>query len=62
MYKKGDFIIESNEALCQGVYRMLLRGDTQYITSAGQFVNILLEGKYLRRPISVCDVEPGLLT
>lgn len=41
---------------------MTLRGDTQYITAPGQFVNIELVGRYLRRPISVCDVEDGVLT
>ena len=41
---------------------MKLQGNTQEITRAGQFVNIYIEGKFLRRPISVCDVEDGLLT
>lgn len=62
MYKKGKFIIESNRSLCQDIYRMTLSGDTSCITSPGQFVNIELVGKYLRRPISVCDVDGELLT
>ena len=41
---------------------MRLSGDTSEITGSGQFVNILLDGFYLRRPISVCDRENGLLT
>ena len=41
---------------------MVLKGDTSEITAAGQFVNIKLEGLYLRRPISVCDKEKDLLT
>ena len=41
---------------------MKLQGNTQEITRAGQFVNIYIEGKFLRRPISVCDVEDGRLT
>ena len=41
---------------------MKLSGDVSEITSPGQFVNIKLEGLYLRRPISVCDCENGVLT
>ena len=41
---------------------MALRGDTGAITAPGQFVNIALEGLYLRRPISVCNVEGDTLT
>ena len=41
---------------------MVLRGDTSAITAPGQFVNIQLDGLYLRRPISVCDVQGDLLT
>ncbi|MDO4515964.1 MAG: dihydroorotate dehydrogenase electron transfer subunit [Bacillota bacterium] len=41
---------------------MVLTGDTSAITGPGQFVNIALEGKFLRRPISVCDWAEGSLT
>ena len=41
---------------------MTLRGDTSAITAPGQFINIQLDGLYLRRPISVCDVSGDLLT
>lgn len=60
--KKGIFTILSNEALTSSVYRMTLEGDTSAITAPGQFVNIRLSGKFLRRPISVCDWEKGKLT
>ncbi len=60
--KKGIFEIASNDALTADVYRMTLRGDTSAITAPGQFVNIQLAGRFLRRPISVCDWEDGLLT
>lgn len=59
---KGIYTIQSNEALTQSVYRMRLAGDTQYITAPGQFVNIAIEGLYLRRPISVCDFDAESLT
>ena len=41
---------------------MTLGGDTSGIERPGQFVNIKLDGLYLRRPISVCDYEDGKLT
>ena len=60
--KQGIFEIVENIPLTENVFRMILRGDTSAITAPGQFVNILLEGLYLRRPISVCDVQGDLLT
>ena len=53
--KQGIFEIKSNIALTSTVYKMVLVGDTSAITGPGQFVNILLDGFYLRRPISVND-------
>ena len=60
--KQSIFEIRTNEALTSTVYKMTLAGDTSPITAPGQFVNIKLEGQFLRRPISVCDCEDGLLT
>lgn len=60
--KQSVFKILTNEALTSSVYRMTLEGDTSAITAPGQFVNIRLEGRFLRRPISVCDWEEGKLT
>ena len=60
--QKSVFKILSNEALTDSVYKMVLVGDTSAITAPGQFVNIALSGLYLRRPISVCDVEGDKLT
>ena len=62
MHKRGIFRILSNEPLTATVWRMVLGGDTHDITRPGQFVNIALEGRFLRRPISVCDWEEGRLT
>ena len=47
--------IQSNEQIAKNVYRMQLSGDTAGILP-GQFVNIRVQGQFLRRPISVCDV------
>ena len=60
--KQSFFEIVSNAALTADVYKMELSGDTSAITAPGQFVNIKLEGKFLRRPISVCDCADRLLT
>ena len=60
--KQGIFTVTENVALTDSVFRMRLSGDTEAITAPGQFVNLLIDGLYLRRPISVCDCEAGLLT
>ena len=60
--KQGFFEIIDNKALTASVYQMRLSGDTSDITASGQFVNVKLAGKFLRRPISVCDCENGVLT
>ena len=60
--KQGIFEIIENTALTESVFKMVLKGDTSAITASGQFVNILLDGLYLRRPISVCDYADATLT
>ena len=60
--KQSIFTILENKALTKDVYRMVLEGDTSAITASGQFVNIQLSGKFLRRPISVCDWNETTLT
>ena len=62
MYKRNSYIISENSALTSTVYKMVLQGDTTYITTPGQFVEIELPGKFLRRPISVCDWDAESLT
>ena len=62
MYKQNKYKILSNEPLTKDVYKMVLEGDTKYITAPGQFINIALDGKYLRRPISVCDYDGDCIT
>ena len=60
--RQVTYTIESNGSLTGGVYRATLRGDTSAITRPGQFVNIALDGLFLRRPISVCDWDEDALT
>ena len=60
--KQVFLTIKENIALTDSVYKMVLSGDTSGVTNCGQFVNIKLDGLFLRRPISVCDCENGELT
>lgn len=60
--KQGIYQIAENTPLTSNVYRMRLIGDVSEITQPGQFINIKLDGKYLRRPISVCDVDDTSVT
>ena len=54
--------VTGNAKIAENTYEMRLSGDFLSITAPGQFVNFAVEGCYLRRPISVCDVENGILT
>lgn len=60
--KQEIFEILSNNEIAPAVYKIILRGDTSPITATGQFVNIKLDGFYLRRPISICDFDTETLT
>lgn len=60
--KQTIFKIESQKKIAKDVYLMTLSGDTSEITASGQFVNIKIDGLFLRRPISVCDYTDGSLT
>lgn len=60
--KQGLFTIKQNIPLTDNVMKMVLEGDVSHITSCGQFINIKLDGFYLRRPISVCDKDENTVT
>ena len=60
--KQGMYTIASNRALTADVFEMRLLGDTSAITAPGQFINIKLDGLFLRRPISVCDWDSESIT
>lgn len=59
---QGIYEVLKNEQLTSAVYRMVLKGDTSALTKPGQFVNLLVEGCYLRRPISVYDWDESTVT
>lgn len=52
---QGIYTIKNNEIIAPNVYRMSIEGDTSAIKASGQFVNIKLDGLFLRRPISIYD-------
>ena len=62
MYKRNKYKIKENINIAKNVYKMILEGDTSYIKRPGQFINIELDGFYLRRPISVCDYDERTIT
>lgn len=62
MYKRNIYKVVTNRPLSAKTMLMVLEGDTQYIGSAGEFVNVAVEGKFLRRPISVCDYDERSIT
>lgn len=59
--KQGVFTVKSNKNLTENVLEMILEGDVSDIKRPGQFVNIRIDGLYLRRPISVCDCSENML-
>ena len=59
---QGKYKVIKNEKLTDSVYRMVLGGDTSALTAPGQFVNLTVEGCYLRRPISVFDWDEYTVT
>lgn len=60
--KQVLFSVKENTPLTDNVYKMILTGDCSDITASGQFVNIRIDGLFLRRPISVCDRTDNELT
>ena len=60
--KQSLFEILSNENIAKDIYKMVLKGDTSAITAPGQFINIKIDGFFLRRPISVCDYNSENVT
>ena len=62
MLKQDIYTITSNKKIADKTYEMILSGDVGAFSAPGQFVNIKLDGFFLRRPISVCDINENSLT
>lgn len=59
---QGLYRVEYNRRLAPDVWEMGLSGDTRAITAPGQFINVKLDGFFLRRPISICDWDDRRIT
>lgn len=57
MYKKGKYTVIENKEIAKDTFSMILEGDVSAIKAPGQFINIEIERFYLRRPISICDLD-----
>jgi len=62
MSNQSNYIIKNNKKIADKVYEMILEGDTSKIKNSGQFINIQIEGLFLRRPISICDYDETSIT
>ena len=63
--KQSITIIRSNQRIADNIYEMKLerpQGEPLETIKPGQFLNLKLHGKYLRRPISICDWNDGEIT
>ena len=60
--KESRFTVSENTPLAENTFRLALRGDVSAVTAPGQFVNLRLDGLFLRRPLSVCTVSGDILT
>ena len=62
MVKQDLYKVKSNKCIAKNTYEMVLEGNTEAFCAPGQFLNIKLDGFYLRRPISVCDYDEKTIT
>lgn len=60
--KTMDYTIVGNRCVARQVYRLELLADDPQFAPAGEFVNLALDGFFLRRPLSVFDSGKGRLT
>ncbi|MBO4881223.1 MAG: dihydroorotate dehydrogenase electron transfer subunit [Firmicutes bacterium] len=60
--KQGIYTIKENKRIADGIWKMVLAGDGTAVTAPGQFINIKLDGRFLRRPISVHDADDTSIT
>ena len=60
--KQSIFKLTENTALTYKVSRLRLEGDVSAIKKPGQFVQVQLDGLFLRRPFSVCDRDENSFT
>lgn len=59
---KRLFTVALNREIAPGVFRLELESEDPAFLIHGEFVNLQVEGFYLRRPLSICYREPGRIT
>ncbi len=59
---QDKYKISENGKIAPCVFKMILKGNTGAFTAPGQFLNIKIDGLFLRRPISLCDLNGDELT
>lgn len=62
MRKIINYQIINNQKIAKETYEMILEGDTSWIKKPGQFINLTIEGSFLKRPISICDYNDSTIT
>ena len=60
--KQGLYTIKENTKIADGIWKMVMEGDGTAVTAPGQFVDLKLDGRFLRRPISVHDADETSIT
>ena len=60
--KQGIYTIKENKRIAEGIWKMTMAGDGTAVTAPGQFIDIRLDGRFLRRPISVHDADEESIT
>ena len=55
--RDNRYTVVKNEEIAPGTYYMTIAGDTSQIKDPGQFINIKIDGLYLRRPMSICSYD-----
>ena len=56
--KKGKYVISANRNIADKTWQMRLEGDSSAFERGGQFVDVALEGCFLRRPFAVREWDP----
>lgn len=58
MYKQGKYQIIGKRTLAKGIFDMeILCPEVASLAQPGQFAQVSAEGFFLRRPISICDID-----
>ncbi|MCL1830388.1 MAG: dihydroorotate dehydrogenase electron transfer subunit [Oscillospiraceae bacterium] len=57
-----NYTVLANDMVAEQIYMMKIQGDSSSVTAPGQFINIKIDGFYLRRPMSIALWDNASLT